>query len=116
MQDQEKLREIESLGGEEEDQALEAGWEEDVGEGSGWGGALLLQAVICALAVLALVFFKMTDEGKYQEIAGWYSQEMSQEIELPRLPAAATPEPPAVPSPVPTEAPSIPPSTELQRL
>lgn len=114
MQDPEKLREIESLG-EEEGQDLENNWEEETGESSGWGGALLLQAVVCALAVLALIFFRVTDEVKFREIAGWYAQEMSQEIELPKLPAAV-PNPTAAPSPAPTEAPTIPPSTELQRL
>ncbi len=104
MQDPEKLREIDSLG-EESSEAQEDFWEE-APEKSGWGGAPLLQAVLCAAAILALVFFKLTDESKYQEIAQWYHTEMSQEIELPQL-YRATPEP--MPSPTPEPSPSVPP-------
>lgn len=66
MQEQEKLREIESLGEEAEDFQEDAMWEESRREAGSWGGILLVQAVICALIVLALIFFKVSDDGKYQ--------------------------------------------------
>ena len=109
MQDQEKLREIDSLG-EEDSMAQEEFWETpEVEVRRGWGGAPLLQAVICALALLALVFFKFTDEEKYREISQWYGKEMAQEIELPQWQGTAP-----APSPSPTPAPTPSPTSPIQ--
>ena len=114
MQDPEKLREIEDLG--EDSELSDETWEEDRGEGGGWGGVPLLQAVICALAVLALVFFRLTDDKKYQEIAGWYQSEMAKELELPSL-DRATPAPPSgAPEPTASPAPPVQASAPLQML
>lgn len=115
MQDPEKLREIENLGEEVELPQEDETWEEDRVEGGGWGGVPLLQAVICALAVLALVFFRLTDDKKYQEIAGWYQSEMAKELELPSLDRAA-PEPSGTPEPTASPAPPVQASAPLQML
>ena len=101
MRDPDELRELESLGLDDGEQEEE--WKEDTCESG--GGAPLLQAVLCALALIALVFFKLTDEGRYEEITGWYQSEMAQEIELPQLgppPAETTPSPQPSQSPAPT--------------
>lgn len=114
MQDPEKLREIENLG---EDDGLfqeDEAWD-DNREGGGWGGIPLLQAVICALAVLALIFFRVSDDAKYQEITAWYQHEMSQELELPTF-SRATPEPLQSPEPTATPEPTITASAPLQML
>ena len=103
MQDPEKLREIDSLGEEFDDSFQEEDWEGPE-EKSHWGGALLLQSVICALAMLELVFFRITDDERYQEIAQWYGREMSQEIELPQLQRTVS-EPDPTPEPSPSASP-----------
>lgn len=109
MQDQEKLREIESMGEDggdfPEDEEYEK-YEESLKESGGWGGIPLFQAVICALIILALIFFRVSDGTKYQEIAAWYQQEMAKEIELPAFSRAA-PEPSASPEPTATPAPPV---------
>ncbi len=116
MQDPEKLREIESLG-EQEDSPQEDGelWEEAGVNDSSWGTVPLLQAVICALAVLALVFFRISDEEKYNEISAWYQNEMAQELELPSL-NRSSPEPANTPEPASTPAPAVSASAPLQML
>ena len=91
MQDPEKLREIDSLGEEFDDSFQEEDWEGPE-EKSHWGGALLLQSVICALAMLALVFFRITDDERYQE------------IELPQLQRTVS-EPDPTPEPSPSASP-----------
>lgn len=115
MQYQEKLREIENLGEDDdlfqEDETLEENREER----NSWGGIPLLQAVVCALAVLALIFFRVSDDAKYQEIAAWYQREMSQELELPSF-SRATPEPTDTPEPTATPAPPVSASAPLQML
>lgn len=107
MQDPEKLREIESLGQEDEEQEEQEAYWDEAEEGQGGGGVPILQAVICAIALIVLLFFKFTDREKYQEIAEWYGQEMAQEIELPHL-EKAVPEPSESPAPesAPVETPS----------
>ncbi len=105
MQEQEKLREIESLGQEEEDQEEHEEYWDEPEERQGGGGVPILQAVICALALVALLFFKFTDKERYQEITDWYNQEMAQEIELPQLKNPA-PEPSTAPTPEATPTPS----------
>lgn len=115
MQDLEKLREIENLG---EDDALfqeDDAWDGDRKEGGSLSGIPLLQAVICALAVLALIFFRISDDVKYQEITSWYQHEMSQELELPAF-SRATPKPSQAPEPTATPVPSITASAPLQML
>lgn len=116
MQDPEKLREIEDLGeddGFQEDEALEE--EEEQEAGGGWGSVPLLQAVICALAVLALVFLSVSNEEKYHEIADWYRSEMSQELKLPAF-SRPEPEPSQTPEPTATPAPPVSASAPLQML
>ena len=116
MQDPEKLREIESIGDPEEDSPDEELWEEEEREtGGSWSGVPLLQAVICALAVLALVFFQITDDAKYQEIGAWYKNEMAQELELPVF-ERAPPKPSYTPEPTATPVPAISASAPLQML
>ena len=116
MQDPEKLREIESIGEPEEGSPDEERWEEDEREEGGrWSGVPLLQAAICALAVLALVFFRVSDDAKYQEIAAWYKNEMAQELELPVL-ERATPKPSYTPEPTATPTPTISASAPQQML
>lgn len=111
MQDPEKLREIEELGQEEgEDQ--EDFWEDPEGHPN-WSGAPLLQAVICVLALAALLIIKFTDTEKYQKITGWYEEEMSQEIELPYF-ERPTPSPAPTPQPTPTPLPMQMDSTPLE--
>ena len=105
MQDQEKLREIESLGQDEEAlEEQEAYWDEPE-EKQGGGGVPVLQAVICALVLVALLFFKFTDTEKYQGFANWYAQEMAQEIELPQF-KNPVPEPAESPGPTPASSPT----------
>ena len=111
MQDQEKLREIENLGEEDDDIREDEIWGEDQKERGCWGGILLVQAVICALIVLALVFFRISDNAKFQEIAAWYGQE----IELPTF-SRTTPEPTQPPESTPTPAPPVSASAPLQML
>lgn len=109
MQDQEKLREIESLGQDQEAlEEQEEYWEEPE-EKQGGGGVPILQAVICALVLVALLFFKFTDTEKYQGFADWYAREMAQEIELPQF-KNPVPEPVESPGPSPTPAPTATPS------
>lgn len=96
MRDPEKLREIDSLGLSPEDEWREEPEEEEAS--SGWGGVPLLQALLCAAALIALLFLKFTDPERYQEAAGWYQKEMAQEIELPQL-RAGTPSPEPSPEP-----------------
>lgn len=115
MQDQEKLREIENLGEEDDDIREGEIWGEDQKERGCWGGVLLVQAVICALIVLALVFFRISDNAKFQEIAAWYEQEMAKEIELPTF-SRTTPEPTQPPESTPTPAPPVSASAPLQML
>ncbi len=116
MQDPEKLREIESIGEPEEGSPDEELWEEEEREeGGSWSGVPLLQAVICALAVLALVFFRVSDDAKYQEIGAWYKNEMAQELELPVL-ERATPKPSYTPEPTATPTPAISASAPQQML
>lgn len=114
MRDPDEMRELEAVG---EDEDLEEDWQEPPQGESGGGGASLLQAVLCALALIALVFFKVTDPARYQEIAEWYRGEMAQEIELPKImPAAPTPSPSPSPEPTPTPSPDYPESPPPENL
>lgn len=106
MQNREEFREIDSLGEEEEEEYQEI-WEEKPPDKPGWDGVPLLQAVICALLIAGFLYCKLTGSEWYDRLAGWYRQEMSQEIQLPRRMeptpgATATPEPDPTPTPPPT--------------
>lgn len=104
MRDPDELREIDSLGLEDspEDEWREEPEENE--EASGWGGIPLLQALLCAAALIVLMFFKFTDPERYQEAASWYQKEMAQEIELPQL-GTGTPSPEPSPEPSATATP-----------
>ena len=120
MQDPKKLQEIENLGhtSESEDENIDAFWDEEENKAErtegAWGGAPLLQAVLCAIAVVMLVFFKLNDQERYNDISKWYKQEMSQEIELPKISmplekSDSSPQPAPTESPKPLQSDSIPP-------
>lgn len=100
MQDRDQLQEIEKIG--EED-----GLDEEMEErgGGGVSAVPVLQAVLCALALLALVFLKFTDQKTYSTVTEWYQSEAAQEIELPRWGAD---QPEASPSPTPGTVSSAP--------
>lgn len=106
---EDELREIDSLGAETPEEIYPEPWEKQP-EKAGWGGVPLLQAVLCALVIGALVFFQFCDTKKYQEFSQWYRKEMSQEIELPQLERSVEFKAPSEPS---TEA-SRPPATVTQ--
>lgn len=109
MQDREKLQEIEKIG---EDEGLEEPEQEERRSG-GYGTVPLVQTILCALALAALVFLKMTAPEKYEETARWYQGEAAQEIELPRW-DVGTPSPAPSPSPSPAPSPaSAPPAVDL---
>lgn len=106
MQDRDELREIDNLGEEEDFQGQ---WEEDLPEKPAWGGVPLLQAALCALLIVGMVYLKVAGKEQYEQIAQWYRQEMAQEIELPQIKGsgpAATPFPSPEPAPAETPPPS----------
>ena len=115
MQDPKRLQEIESLGEDEELFQEDETWGDNREESSSWGGIPLMQAVICAMTVLALIFFRVSDDAKYKEIVAWYQHEMVQEIELPAF-NTATPKPSQSPEPTVTPAPPISAGAPLQML
>lgn len=90
MQGQAEFQEIENLGIEEEPGPQEAPPAKEK------GGSILpyLQLFLCVLALLALVFLKLTDKETYNRVTDWYRDEASNVIELPGLasdaPAAET--------------------------
>lgn len=79
MVEQENLQEIQEMGETEE-------WTEQ-SEPNRRGGSILplLQAAICAAALLLLLILKYTDAEEYQKVSGWYQDTVSQEIQLPRF-------------------------------
>ena len=79
MVDQREFQEIESMG-EETFQDIPP---QEVKSESG-AGFLIFQAAVCLLLLFALVFLKVTDRERFQKVSGWYQQELSREIELPR--------------------------------
>lgn len=101
MQEREKLQEIENIG---EDEGLEE--QEEEHRSGGLGAVPLLQVVLCALVLAALVFLKCTDREKYDAATQWYMKEAAQEIELPQWDAGtSSPSPAPSPSPQPEETP-----------
>lgn len=90
MQDQAEFQEIENLGMEEGPEPQEAPPAKEK------GGSILpyFQLFLCVLALLALVFLKLTDKETYNKVTDWYRDEASNVIELPgfssEAPAAET--------------------------
>lgn len=79
MRDPLQIQEIENLGEDEEISETQ----EKRGQSTG-SFVPLLQAALCALALLALVLLKFTDPETYGKVTDWYQSEASQEIELPQ--------------------------------
>lgn len=77
MRDPKEFQEIENLGEEEIEQ------ERSERPTGGFGAVPLVQAVLCALVILALVLLKFTSPDNYGKVKDWYEQEAAQEIELP---------------------------------
>lgn len=91
MQDPRVFQEIETIGEQEEGIPEERTAEKQ--KGGTW--IPVFQAVLCALALLALVVLKAMDLEKYEQVTGWYQSEAEKEIELPhweRETAASLPE------------------------
>jgi len=78
MRDPLQFQEIENLGEDEEINEME-----ERGESTGTA-VPILQAALCALALLALVFLKFTNPETYGKVTDWYQSESVREIELPR--------------------------------
>lgn len=78
MQEREKLQEIESMGSEEPE------WEEPEKSVGGKGIVSIIQVAVCALAMVALVYFKLADTEKFDAVIRWYRGEITKEIDLPR--------------------------------
>lgn len=78
MRDPLPFQEIENLGEDEEINETEKEREQ------GGSAVPLLQAALCALALLALVFLKFTNPETYGKVTNWYQSEAVREIELPR--------------------------------
>lgn len=113
MQNQEKLREIEELGLEEEETApLEESREESRSV------LPLVQAALCLAVLLTLLLMRQMNTAGYDAFTSWYQEEMKQEIQLPPWEPVVSP----TPSPAPSAAPAPSPSpqswedTSLQRL
>lgn len=78
MQDPREFQEIESMGEPFETEAPP----EEVKRGGG-GEFLLFQAAVCVLLLFGLVFLKISQQERYQQVKSWYQQELHREIELP---------------------------------
>lgn len=79
MRDPLQFQEIENLG---EDEEIDETQEE---QRQSTGSAVpLLQAALCVLALLALVFLKFTNPETYGKVTDWYQSEAAREIELPQ--------------------------------
>ncbi len=94
MLKKEDLQEIDSLGEElEEDQEdQEDEWEDEPEKEKKYSVVPLLQLIACVLILSGLLYFKMTDQKKYNEVVNWYKTEISQEIELPQFEKSKTQE------------------------
>lgn len=101
MQDLEKMREIQELGWEDSPSQEEP--ERESGCGS-W--VPLFQAVLCLLALGALLFLKYSGAPMYDTITAWYHQEAEAEIQLPSWGEAAQASPSPAPSVTPSPSPS----------
>lgn len=99
MRDPLQFQEIENLGENEE-----IGETQDE-RGQSTGSAVpLLQAALCVLALLALVFLKFTNPETYGRVTDWYRSEAAREIELPQWSGKGK-EASALPSSEPPETP-----------
>lgn len=76
MIEQEKLQEVEQLGGMEVPPAVHP-------TRFGFAGYLVAQAVLCALILVALAIVKLCDSSLYSQVSSWYYTEIQREIELP---------------------------------
>ncbi|NBK78017.1 hypothetical protein D5272_05315 [bacterium D16-76] len=124
MQNWEDLNEIEALG-EEEDESWEEGPPSPAPAASeGLGAVPLLQALVCALAIIGLLYLRYTGHPAYGALAERYRAEAAQEWEVPDLPilsqqeagGQATPSPSPAPTPAPHDAPTGLPGPQVQRL
>lgn len=110
MQQWDEMEEIDLLGEEE-------GEGEEPYEAPAAGGSLstvpLLQALVCVLALIGLLYLRHTGHPAYGEIRERYRQEAAQEIELPRWEGGR---PSPTPAPAPTKRPAVLPEAEAQRL
>ncbi len=65
----------------------------------------ILQMAVCALLLVALVYFKFADEIKFKQAVSWYQAEAAQEVEIPQFEkknAVPPPESQTPPSTAPT--------------
>lgn len=112
MQQWDDLEEIDLLGEEEAGEG-----EEEPYQAPQAGGSLstvpLLQALVCVLAFIGLLYLRHTGHPAYGEIREQYRREAAQEMELPRW-EGGTPIRSATPAP--TESPAALPEAEAQRL
>ena len=97
MQDLEKLREIEALGQEDEEEAPSP---EEI---PSKGGFAPIFRRCCACHLAGLLCLKAMDSPFYEAFSEWYHQEASQEIQLPSW---ETPAPSASPAPSPSRRPA----------
>lgn len=79
MRDPVELQEIEEFGVSPEEPPREK-----EPENSGFSVIPLVQTILCALVILALVFLKVTNGEAYSKATDWYRRESVREIELPR--------------------------------
>ncbi len=87
MRDPKEFQEIEDWG---EDEKAEPPVREETRREGGGSFFPLLQAALCALALLALVILRFADPEAYGKAADWYKGEAAKEIELPRFSASSS--------------------------
>ena len=78
MVDPREFQEIESMGETFQEEIPP----QEVKSTSG-AGFLLFQAAVCLLLLIGLVVLKLSDGERFQQVRGWYQQEIRREIELP---------------------------------
>lgn len=123
MQNWEDLNEIEALG-EEEDESWEEAPPSPAPTPEGLGTVPLLQALVCALALIGLLYLRYTGHPAYGAFVERYRTEAAQEWEMPGLPilsqqeagGQAAPSPSPGPTPAPHDAPTGLPGPQVQRL
>lgn len=81
MRDPTQFQELKNWG---EDEEIDDGGEyREKKQGSG-SVLPLLQTLLCALTLLALMFLKVSDVETYGKVTNWYREEAAREIELPK--------------------------------